>query len=314
MDVQAPMFSIIIPVYNSEPFLAECLDSISRQSFTDYEVLLVDDGSTDRSLAICIDYSSRDKRFKYYHTEKGGVSKARNLGLDNATGEYVVFVDSDDQLLPDSLTIYESLIGTYHADIIKCGYIEDRESESIQHQISRLILIKGQDSSLILHSTEECGYSGFLWNTAFKRTTIGNVRFDESISWLENHVFSRQCFKQCGSILLSPEITYRYFIRQTVSLSNIKDPLMMIRASYKEYLSRIDLINDDERYLYEQDERLFYGRLSLATKLINTLSLKQKVEFLKLRESLFRHVPKGRIRYIRTLIELLSSKIKNLLQ
>ena len=314
MDVQAPMFSIIIPVYNTEPFLAECLDSISKQSFTDFEVLLVDDGSSDGSPAVCMDHASKDKRFKYYHTERSGVSKARNFGLDYATGDYVVFVDSDDQLLPDSLTIYESLIGTYHADIIKCGYIEDRGAESIRHQISNFTLIKGQDSSMILHSTEECGYSGFLWNTAFKRTTIGKVRFDESISWLEDHVFSRKCFKQCGSILLSPEITYRYFIRQTVSLSNIKDPLMMIRASYKEYLSRIELLNDDERNQYEHNERLFYGRLFLAARMLNTLPFKQKVEFLKQRENLFRQVPKGRIRYIRTLIELFAKKIKNLIQ
>lgn len=96
-----PAISVIIPVYNTESYLERCLKSILSQSFTDIELLLVDDGSTDRSGAICDEYAVRDNRIKVLHQENGGVSSARNLGLDQATGEYVIFADADDYWVTD---------------------------------------------------------------------------------------------------------------------------------------------------------------------------------------------------------------------
>ena len=90
------MLSIIIPVYNTEEYLRPCLDSILSQSFADYEVLLIDDGSSDESGRICDEYAQKDSRILVFHKENGGVSSARNRGIDNARGEYIVFVDSDD--------------------------------------------------------------------------------------------------------------------------------------------------------------------------------------------------------------------------
>lgn len=93
-----PKISIIIPVYNAEKYLRECLDSILNQSFQDFEILLINDGSTDGSPAICDEYAAKDWRVKVFHKENGGVSSARNLGLDHANGEWITFVDSDDFL------------------------------------------------------------------------------------------------------------------------------------------------------------------------------------------------------------------------
>ena len=90
--------SIIIPVYNSEKALRRCLDSILAQTMTDYECLLIDDGSTDSSGRICDEYAAKDERFRVFHKENGGVSSARNVGLDNAKGEWITFVDSDDSV------------------------------------------------------------------------------------------------------------------------------------------------------------------------------------------------------------------------
>ncbi|MBO6213490.1 glycosyltransferase family 2 protein [Algoriella sp.] len=95
--------SIIIPVYNTEKYIKKCIDSILIQSFSDYELLLINDGSTDDSAKICDEYSKIDDRIKVLHKKNGGVSSARNLGLDNAEGKFVFFVDSDDYLLEDSL-------------------------------------------------------------------------------------------------------------------------------------------------------------------------------------------------------------------
>ena len=91
-----PKISVIVPVYNTEKYLHRCVDSILAQTFTDFELLLIDDGSTDSSGAICDEYAQKDSRVRVFHKENGGASSARNLGLDNATGEWITFCDSDD--------------------------------------------------------------------------------------------------------------------------------------------------------------------------------------------------------------------------
>ena len=106
----APFFSIIIPVYNVAPYLRECLDSVLAQTFADWDVICIDDGSTDGSGAILDEYAVKDKRFRVIHKANGGVSSARNAGLDAAMGEWVWFVDADDAIHPDSLTFLVKLI------------------------------------------------------------------------------------------------------------------------------------------------------------------------------------------------------------
>ena len=91
-----PLFSIVVPVYNAKQYLGRCLDGIQKQTLDDFECLLVDDGSTDGSAAVCDEICTRDKRFKVFHVANGGVSRARNIGLDNANGEWTAFCDSDD--------------------------------------------------------------------------------------------------------------------------------------------------------------------------------------------------------------------------
>ena len=98
-----PKISVIVPVYNTEKYLHHCIDSILSQTFTDFELLLIDDGSKDSSGAICDEYAAKDNRVRVFHKENGGVSSARNLGLDNATGEWIAFVDADDYLAPSYL-------------------------------------------------------------------------------------------------------------------------------------------------------------------------------------------------------------------
>ena len=112
--------SVIIPIYNAEQYLSACIDSILNQSYTDFEVLLIDDGSTDKSRKICEDFAFTDNRVKYYHKENGGVSSARNFGLSAATAPYITFIDSDD-------FIHEKMLETLVKDIAEndfsmCGY------------------------------------------------------------------------------------------------------------------------------------------------------------------------------------------------
>ncbi len=100
-----PKISVIVPVYNVEQYLPRCIDSILAQTFTDFELLLIDDGSRDNSGKICDEYAEKDSRIRVFHKENGGVSSARNVGLDNTCGEYVSFIDSDDWIGPSFLPL-----------------------------------------------------------------------------------------------------------------------------------------------------------------------------------------------------------------
>ena len=97
----SPLISVIVPVYKAEKYLPQCIESILAQTFTDFELLLIDDGSPDRSGEICDEYVRKDHRIRVFHQQNRGVSAARNLGLEQAVGEYIAFVDSDDYVLPD---------------------------------------------------------------------------------------------------------------------------------------------------------------------------------------------------------------------
>lgn len=105
MENKNPKISVIVPVYNVEKYLRRCIDSILAQTFTDFELLLIDDGSKDSSGEICDEYARNDERVRVFHKENGGVSSARNLGLDNAKGEWVSFVDADDIIYSNNLDI-----------------------------------------------------------------------------------------------------------------------------------------------------------------------------------------------------------------
>ena len=98
-----PTISVIVPVYNTEQYLHRCIDSVLAQTYKDFELLLIDDGSTDSSGAICDEYAAKDARVKVFHKENGGVSSARRIGVEQSHGEFIYFVDSDDAILPDTL-------------------------------------------------------------------------------------------------------------------------------------------------------------------------------------------------------------------
>lgn len=118
----SPLISVIVPVYNAARYLSRCVDSILQQTFTDFELLLVDDGSTDRSGAICAAYCDRDPRCKGVHLAHGGVSRARNAGLEQATGAYIAFIDADDYVHPQYLEILYEAARNHSAELAAAGF------------------------------------------------------------------------------------------------------------------------------------------------------------------------------------------------
>ncbi len=129
MTQETPLISIIVPVYQVKEYVGECIESLLTQTYTNLEILLVDDGSTDGSGAICDQYAGRDDRVRVVHQENQGPSVARNAGLDCAKGEYIAFVDSDDVVLPDFIETLFGLVKKYQADIAACAYVKCQTNE-----------------------------------------------------------------------------------------------------------------------------------------------------------------------------------------
>lgn len=182
------LISVIVPVYNTEKYLDRCIQSILAQTYTDFELLLVDDGSTDSSGAICDKYAEQDSRVRVFHKENGGVSSARNMGLDNVRGEYVGFVDADDYVLPEFLS---NFISIYNGeDVLIQGIIPDY-SISNEYIIKKASIDYSGNIQDWLIGLNGCEMFGALWNKLFKRSIIesNKLRLNETFKFLEDEEF-----------------------------------------------------------------------------------------------------------------------------
>lgn len=206
-----PKISIIIPVYNAERNLRQCLDSIHTQTYIDWECILIDDGSTDKSGAICDDYSAKDKRFNVFHKKNGGVSSARNLGLDNANGKYICFIDSDDYISPTYLV-------DFGEDLTSDIYVQGAtfvQGETISpYTFSNDIAEETQSISAIVTRTIPYSPQGFSfrapWAKLYKREVIGESRFDTSVSFAEDYLFNLAIYKKIHSLTTCNGCGYHY--------------------------------------------------------------------------------------------------------
>ena len=173
-----PLLSIIIPVYNSENYLQACLDSIINQSFTDFEILLINDESTDRSSILCDEYSRKDCRIHLFHKENNGVSSARNTGLDNAKGTWVLFVDSDD-LLPSNALNYLIEITNSDIDMSLGGFSKFDDQHSVLETIRPSASIISPENCVDWFVTpvlRNGDWQRYIWNRLF-RLSIININF-----------------------------------------------------------------------------------------------------------------------------------------
>lgn len=220
-QIEIVIVSIIIPVYNTEPYLPACLDSILSQSFTDFEVLLVDDGSTDGSGAVCEAYAAKDSRIRVFHKENGGVSSARNLGLDHAVGEWVYFADSDDELLPEGLQILVNSISD-DVDLVMGGY-EKRELDGLlvihyDGDVHHIKMDKKESfKTLFQKYARYYPYLGWMWLRLFRNSVIKReaIRFDTEIRIKEDTLFTAEYIcRSSGNTCFVTDSVYLYKLRE----------------------------------------------------------------------------------------------------
>lgn len=215
--------SIIVPVYKVEKYLPKCLDSILAQTFSDFEVLLVDDGSPDSSGRIAEEYAERDSRIKVFHKENGGVSSARNYGLRQARGQYIAFCDSDDWVEADWLkTLYEQ-ISEYPVDLSVCGLMKEDEAGKTLFSIDeRHIYTKNKEEALLtlFNGDGYYRYQGWVVNKLYKKEILikNHIYFNEKISYSEDRLFNFFYLLHCSSIVYSTDPKYHYLIRQNSAM------------------------------------------------------------------------------------------------
>lgn len=206
-----PAISIIIPVYKVEDSLGMCLDSVLAQTFTDWECLLVDDGSPDRSGEICDDYTKKDNRFKTFHKKNGGVSSARNLALNEAKGRFVMFIDSDDYVAPDFIaSLYEPCKSDLEIDFVHGGCVDQLPSGKIVPNQKYTPLVS--DDKVKLFS----GFRGLIVSKLFKTDILREkgIRFDESMKNGEDMVFTIDYLAHCTKYAFVDTVGYYYVQRE----------------------------------------------------------------------------------------------------
>ena len=179
------IISIIIPIYNAEKYLERCLQSVITQTYKNLEIILINDGSKDNSKKICEEFKNKDSRIRLINKENEGVSTARNNGIDLITGEYVLFVDSDDWLEKEMCEILLNKIEKEKTDIVVCGYNNYYENKN---ELEHIELKEYNKSFNYLISDDNTKYGGFPWNKLMKKEFIKN-KFDTDIYYYENLLF-----------------------------------------------------------------------------------------------------------------------------
>lgn len=211
-----PTVSIIIPIYNAADYLQTCLESIAAQTYKDFEAILVDDGSTDGSRNICLDFQKKDPRFHYIYKENGGVSSARNAGLDMAKGEWITFVDADDWVTQDYLETVQDY--SPQADITFFGETTISNNQEVQKTILPDRYCNERKAVEETIYELKCGkygdVFGWTWDKIFRAEIIrqNNIRFQETIRFREDEIFTLEFCRYITSIRVSEKLLYFYRI------------------------------------------------------------------------------------------------------
>lgn len=209
------MISIIVPIYKAESFLSRCVESVLAQTYTDWELLLIDDGSPDRSGVICEEYASKDSRIKVFHKPNGGVSSARNLGLDNARGEWVSFLDADDYLLPN---FFVKLMQFRETDLVITGSKrfgnEDTDYTIPENRLyTQREFVDGVFTMSPAKNVIFCTIS-YPWGKVLKRNIIESqqLRFNEKMKLSEDTCFMIEYLSCCTCVQMIQGGGYMYYI------------------------------------------------------------------------------------------------------
>lgn len=219
------MISIILPVYNVEKYIAKCIESVLNQSYSNFELLIINDGTLDNSIEIAQKYN--DKRIKIYNKENGGLSDARNFGLNKATGDFIYFLDSDDWIELNLLEECIKAINKYNTDFVIFGYYLDNEDlkgnliTSSENVTEEILFIKEPNNLVCNEKT--LSLLGYAWNKLYKTSFLkeNNFIFEKGISLVEDILFNSKVYEKSEKILFINSLLYHYINRPSASLVKV---------------------------------------------------------------------------------------------
>ena len=293
-----PLLSVIIPIYNARTYIEKCIKSIIRQSFWDYELILVDDGSVDGSGYICDTYAEQDNRIHVIHQLNQGVSAARNAGLEAASGRYVCFADADDWIEPDLFKICIDTIESNGADILHHGMTRsiwkngEEVSSSKKYIISDSVcLTKEQLSERIQNMYSSVSVNVF--NYIYKRELLRNIRFDTRMPYSEDNVFAMQVLRNANIYCFLNNYGYHYNVRAGSAAYKWQPKMiacyMKTFSSIQAFLRSLNITKKVEHELMA--DKVINGYASLVYNLCLptcTLKYKEKLNVMRRGRRLFK--------------------------
>lgn len=250
----APTVSIIVPIYNAETTIGRCVDSILGQQFSDFELLLVDDGSTDGSGAICDAYASADSRVRVIHKENSGVSDTRNLGISQAQGIYLQFLDSDDWITPDATKLLVQTAETHGCDLVISDFyrvVGERVSHKGDIDEDR-VLTREEYAAHMMEQPADF-YYGVLWNKLYRRDIVAAhcLRMNPDISWCEDFLFNLEYIRHAERFF-ALQVPIYYYVKTKGSLAsqslNISKTIRMKLMLFEYYNQFYKSVFDEDEY------------------------------------------------------------------
>ena len=243
-----PKVSIIVPIYNAQKTLPRCVDSILQQDYSDFELLLIDDGSKDDSGKICDEYAAIDARVKVIHKQNSGVSDSRNLALDAAKGEYLQFLDADDWITPNATRLLLESAEQNQCDMVISDFYRVI-GERVSHKGSideDGVLTREAFANLMMENPADF-YYGVLWNKLYNREIIekNHLRMDPKISWCEDFMFNLEYIRHCQNIFVLQVPIYYYvktkgsLVSQGMSLTKTIKTKMMVFEYYTAFYKQV---------------------------------------------------------------------------
>lgn len=268
------IISVIVPVFNAEKYLARCVESILNQTFQFFELLLVDDGSTDASSFICDSYKY-DERVQVIHQANQGVSAARNNGIDNASGDYIVFVDSDDFLEPNAFDVLLTYIGDNAYDLV-CGSFQLVFPSGMRcsRKLKREDLLPNQLAAVCYEINFDV-ILGSVWGKLYRKDIIQNykIRFPSDISYAEDNIFNIQYYRYIKKAILLDNVVYNYFYNENSLTTTIKNSV---------FIDFIYVSKEREKYfksMAEAFDHAFFAGQMLSTLLVSLRRMESQYSY-----------------------------------
>ena len=287
MSQEKALISIIIPVYKVEKYLEKCIQSVINQTYENLQIILVDDGSPDNCGKICDEYAKKDHRIEVIHKSNGGLSDARNKGLEIAKGEYIGFVDSDDYIEADMYEVLYNLLKQYNADVSICNfYTVSQEKIAIKNadngikEYNRIEILK----EILLDNNIQ----SYAWNKLYKRELFGEIKYPVGKKY-EDIGTTFYLLEKCNKVVVTGKPEYYYINRQDSIVNNVTETTI---TDYIELImQRYDYIEENIKELSSYNKN--YLKRILKTAEQDIKSLKEVGDYTKKKyEELYNKVQK----------------------